>query len=94
MEDETISKESTGKGKPLLLIPGGPGSSHSYFYPAMERLADAFQLIYFDAFGRGKSDRAKHPGEYSLAGDIDDVEGQMEEGERYCQSPHRGLCIT
>ena len=64
-----------GQGSPLLLIPGGPGSSHSYFYPSMERLANSFQVIYFDAFGRGQSDRAKNPREYSLTNDIDDAEG-------------------
>jgi proline iminopeptidase len=41
-----------GQGSPLLLIPGGPGSSHTYFYPGLERLADSFQLIFFDAFGQ------------------------------------------
>jgi proline iminopeptidase len=64
-----------GQGSPLLLIPGGPGSSHSYLYPGMERLANSFQVIYFDAFGRGQSDRANHPGEYSFNHDIDDAEG-------------------
>lgn len=64
-----------GRGSPLLLIPGGPGSSHTYFYPSLERLADSFQLIFFDAYGRGQSERAKNPGEYSLDRDIDDIEG-------------------
>ncbi len=64
-----------GQGSPLLLIPGGPGSSHSYYYPSMERLADSCRVIYFDGFGRGRSDRAKDPREYSLSGDIEDVEG-------------------
>ena len=64
-----------GTGSPLLLIPGGPGSSHTYFYPSLERLADSFQLVFFDAFGRGQSDRAKNPSEYSLNHDIDDAEG-------------------
>jgi proline iminopeptidase len=65
----------SGQGSPLLLIPGGPGCSHGYFYPGMERLANSFQVIYFDAFGRGQSERAKNPSEYSLNHDIDDVEG-------------------
>lgn len=64
-----------GQGTPLLLIPGGPGSSHTYFYPGLERLADSFQLIFFDAFGRGQSDRAKDPRDYSLDRDIEDIEG-------------------
>jgi proline iminopeptidase len=64
-----------GRGSPLLLIPGGPGSSHTYFYPSLERLADSFQLIFFDAYGRGQSERAKNPSEYSLDHDIDDIEG-------------------
>ena len=49
-----------GKGEPLLLIPGGPGSPHNYFQPYMDRLADFVQLIYFDAFGRGFSSKAKN----------------------------------
>jgi proline iminopeptidase len=67
-----------GQGSPLLLIPGGPGSSHRYFYPSMERLAKSFQVIYYDAFGRGRSDRAQQSGDYSLHQDIDDLEGLRE----------------
>lgn len=66
---------SVGQGTPLLLIPGGPGMSHTYFYPSFERFADKFRVIYFDAFGRGKSDRARTPAEYSFQHDVDDVEG-------------------
>jgi proline iminopeptidase len=66
---------SSGHGSPLLLIPGGPGSSHSYFYPALERLADSFRVIFFDAYGRGRSDRASDPHEYSFARDVDEIEG-------------------
>jgi len=32
-------------------------------------------LVYFDAFGRGKSDTAKDPKEYTLDRDIEDLEG-------------------
>jgi proline iminopeptidase len=63
-----------GHGRPVLLIPGGPGNPHDYFYPWFNRFEDVFQLIYFDAFGRGKSDRAQDHNEYSLEHDIDDVE--------------------
>ena len=64
-----------GKGEPLLLIPGGPGLSHSYLWPHFDQLCDSFKVIYFDAFGRGSSDRALDPREYSLAHDVDEIEG-------------------
>ena len=33
------------------------------------------QLIYYDAFGRGKSDTAKDPKQYTIARDVEDIEG-------------------
>jgi proline iminopeptidase len=67
--------ESEGQGEPLLLIAGGPGFSHSYFHPFFSALADSYRIIYFDAFGCGKSDRAKSTGGYSLARHVEEVEG-------------------
>jgi len=67
--------ETSGKGEPLLLIPGGPGFSHLYFTPHFAKLSYKFNIIYFDAFGRGKSDRAKSPDEYSIRRDVEDIEG-------------------
>jgi proline iminopeptidase len=68
-----------GKGEPLLLIAGGPGMSHSYLYPYFSVLADSYRVVYFDAFGRGKSDRAKSPDEYTFARDVEDIEGICKE---------------
>ena len=66
---------TVGKGEPLILIAGGPGGAH----PGLRRfdsLAKSnIQLIYFDGFGRGKSDTAKDVKEYSLERDIEDIEG-------------------
>jgi proline iminopeptidase len=67
--------ESEGSGQPLILISGGPGISHDYFHPYFSALRDSYRIIYFDAFGRGKSDRAKDRSEYTLARDVEDVEG-------------------
>jgi proline iminopeptidase len=67
--------ESEGKGELLLLITGGPGTSHSCFHPYFSALADSYRVIYFDAFGRGKSDQAKSPKEYTFDRDVEDVEG-------------------
>jgi proline iminopeptidase len=63
-----------GSGDPIFLIAGGPGGAH----PGMrdyDSLAGTHTLIYFDAFGRGKSDTAKDVKEYSLKRDIEDLEG-------------------
>ncbi len=65
--------ESEGAGEPVVFIAGGPGSAH-YFDPWFSPLANEFRLIYFDAFGRGKSDRAKSPEEYTFARDVEDLE--------------------
>lgn len=62
-----------GKGEPIVFIAGGPGGSH----PGLRRfdsLAKNNTLIYFDGYGRGKSDTAKDVKEYSLARDIEDLE--------------------
>jgi proline iminopeptidase len=65
---------TVGKGDPMILIAGGPGGAH----PGLRRfdsLANHYMLIYFDAFGRGKSDTARDVKEYTLERDIDDIEG-------------------
>jgi len=67
--------ESEGHGEPLILISGGPGDSHAVFHPFFSRVADRYQVIYFDAFGVGKSDRAKSPKEYTFARHVEDLEG-------------------
>ena len=64
-----------GQGEPLLIIPGGPGDPHNGLATAFAPMAGHARLIFFDAFGRGRSDRAKSPTEYSLSRDIEDVEG-------------------
>ena len=65
---------TVGSGDPLIIIPGGPGGSHPG-YRRFDSLAGNNMLIYFDAFGRGKSDTAKVVSEYSLQRDIEDIEG-------------------
>jgi proline iminopeptidase len=63
-----------GKGDPLIIIPGGPGGAHPG-YRAFDSLAKDNELVFFDAFGRGKSDTAKDVKEYTLARDVEDIEG-------------------
>ncbi len=66
--------EQKGEGEPLILISGGPGSAHVGLH-AFDTLSDFCKLIFFDGFGRGRSDKATNPKEYSLERDIEDVEG-------------------
>lgn len=67
--------EIKGSGEPVVLIPGGPGNSHIYLTPWFDKLAKNFKVIYFDAFGRGKSDRAKDSTEYTFQRDVEDLDG-------------------
>jgi proline iminopeptidase len=67
--------ESEGKGAPVILIAGGPGLTHDCFHPFLSGLASGCRLIYYDAFGRGKSDRAKSPAEYTFSRDVEDLDG-------------------
>lgn len=63
-----------GTGDPLFIIPGGPGGAH-IGYRDFDPLAGHNMIVYFDAFGRGKSDTAKDVKEYTLNRDIEDIEG-------------------
>lgn len=63
-----------GQGDPIIIIPGGPGGVHIGLR-SFDSLAKDNMVIYFDGFGRGKSDTAKEVTAYSLQRDIEDVEG-------------------
>jgi proline iminopeptidase len=65
---------SFGKGDPLFFIAGGPGGTH-YGLRSFDSLSTTNTLVYFDGFGRGKSDEAKDVKEYTLARDVEDLEG-------------------
>ncbi|MBK0379511.1 alpha/beta fold hydrolase [Mucilaginibacter segetis] len=65
---------TVGEGDPIIFIAGGPGGAHVGLRSFDPLAQNHHQLIYFDAFGRGKSDTAKNVAEYTLARDIDDIE--------------------
>jgi proline iminopeptidase len=62
-----------GNGDPIFFIAGGPGGSH-YGLRRFDSLSTTNTLVYFDAFGRGKSDTAINVSEYTLERDVEDLE--------------------
>jgi proline iminopeptidase len=63
-----------GKGEPLLIVHGGPGMNHSYFIPHLNKLAEKYQLIYYDQRACGKSGIPPMDS-LSLSFFADDIEG-------------------
>jgi proline iminopeptidase len=59
-----------GAGMPLLVLHGGPDFDHAYLLPELDRLAEAFRLVYYDQRGRGRSS----PG---VAADDVDLDSEM-----------------
>jgi proline iminopeptidase len=55
--------EVLGEGSPVLVVPGGPGSSHSKF----AQLEVNHQVVYFDPLGTGKSARLSDKKLYMVA---------------------------
>jgi proline iminopeptidase len=66
--------ETEGTGDALFLVSGGPGGAHVGLHN-FSPLKDKSMLVYIDNFGRGKSDTAKTPTEYSINRDVEDIEG-------------------
>ncbi len=66
---------TVGTGDPLILIAGGPGGAHKGLrsFDSLS-IKGNHKLIYYDGFGRGKSDLAKDVKEYTLERDIEDLE--------------------
>jgi len=65
--------EEEGKGMPVVLLHGGPGSTHHYFHPHFSQAKDFAQIIYYDQRGCGLSDYKKGSG-YTIAQAVDDLE--------------------
>ncbi|MEO6463791.1 MAG: alpha/beta fold hydrolase, partial [Candidatus Eisenbacteria bacterium] len=66
--------EGDRPGVPIVLIAGGPGSSHNAFHLTHRRLAAFGPLVYLDNRGRGRSRPGRGPRPYSLENDVADVE--------------------
>jgi proline iminopeptidase len=70
----SLYSREIGRGQPIIVLHGGPDFDHSYLLPDLDRLADAFRLIYYDQRGRGRSGDHVLPEEVTLTSDVDDIE--------------------
>lgn len=69
-----INVEVLGKGDPIFFLPGGPGNSHDYMQGNFGHYYKTNTVVFFDWLGRGKSDNAKNPSEYSVESDVEMIE--------------------
>lgn len=58
--------EAIGRGRPLIVLHGGPGEPHGYFLPYLLPLALHHRLVFIDERGAGKSQRLSDPAQYNL----------------------------
>jgi pimeloyl-ACP methyl ester carboxylesterase len=70
----SLYSREIGRGQPVIVLHGGPDFDHSYLLPDLDRLADAFRLVYYDQRGRGRSAADVRPEDVTLASDVDDLE--------------------
>jgi proline iminopeptidase len=63
-----------GRGRPVIVLHGGPDFDHSYLRPELDDLADTYRLIYYDQRGRGRSAENVRPQDVTLASDLDDLD--------------------
>lgn len=63
---------AVGRGRPLIVLHGGPDFDHTYLLPDLDRLADSYRLIYYDQRGRGRSTGAVES--VSVASEVDDLD--------------------
>src|SRR5712692_5578357 len=70
----SLYSREVGRGQPIIVLHGGPDFDHGYLLPDLDRLADAFRLIYYDQRGRGRSADQVLPEEVTLASEIDDLD--------------------
>ncbi len=63
-----------GHGAPLVVLHGGPGADHTYFLPWLLPLARTHRLIFIDERGSGQSERLEDVHQYTVEGDVEDIE--------------------
>src|ERR1700757_4800449 len=63
-----------GRGKPLVVVHGGPGASHDYFLPYLWPLARTNRLVFIDERGSGETEKLEEPKGYTVQNMVEDLE--------------------
>ena len=72
--DVALHARTVGRGRPMIVLHGGPDFDLGYLVPELDRLGDAFRLVYYDQRGRGRSAEGVRPEDVTLASDVEDVD--------------------
>lgn len=72
--DGQLYYEIYGAGPTIILLAGGPGSSHVSLRPEFDQLAEKHTVVYFDNAGRGRSSDLPVGRHHSPYRDAQDVE--------------------
>jgi proline iminopeptidase len=72
--DVLIYYKTLGRGRPLVILHGGPGASHDYMLPYLIPLARTNRLVFIDERGSGRSTKLEDPSGYTVEAMADDVE--------------------
>src|SRR6476620_9118033 len=70
----SLYSREIGRVQAIIVLHGGPDFDHGYLLPDLDRLADAFRLIYYDQRGRGRSADQVLPEEVTIASEMDDLD--------------------
>jgi len=63
-----------GTGEPIVVLHGGPGLFHNYLAPHFEKLAESYQIIFYDQRGCGKTDFPKDTTSINVDQYVEDLE--------------------
>ena len=72
--DTSLYVRDVGRGRPLIVLHGGPDFDQAYLQPELDELADTYRLIYYDQRGRGKSAENVRAEDVTLASDLEDLD--------------------
>ena len=72
--DASLFVRDIGRGRPFIVLHGGPDFDQGYLRPELDELAETYRLIYYDQRGRGESAENVRPEDVTLASDLDDLD--------------------